>query len=55
MATAVDDGVAGAAPAEAWVDANIYQPLTPSLAGDPSWAIVPRADTNTLPAQLTTP
>ena len=55
MATAVDDGVAGAAQAEAWINANIYQPLYPSLAGDPSWAIVPRTDNNTLPAQLTTP
>ncbi len=55
LATLVDAGVPGAVQAEAWMQANVYQPLLTggSLAADPSWAIVPRTDTNTLPAQPT--
>ncbi len=36
------------------VRANVYQEVTPgAIHGDPKWAIVPRTDTNTLPAQPT--
>ncbi|HEY3908444.1 MAG TPA: hypothetical protein VGM07_00975 [Stellaceae bacterium] len=51
----VDAGVSGAAQAEAWVKANIHDPLVSNgdLPGDPSWAIVPRTDHNVLPAQPT--
>ncbi len=57
LATLVDAGVPGAVQAEAWMQANVYQPLLTggSLAADPSWAIVPRTDTNTLPSQPLTP
>ncbi|HEY3910671.1 MAG TPA: hypothetical protein VGM07_12380 [Stellaceae bacterium] len=57
LATLVDDGAPGAAQAETWVGANVYQPLVAngSLEADPSWAIVPRTDENTLPPRPTSP
>ncbi|HEY3909141.1 MAG TPA: hypothetical protein VGM07_04535 [Stellaceae bacterium] len=57
LAPLVDEGAPGASQAEAWVTANIYQPLAAGgqLASDPSWAIVPRTDTNALPPMPTTP
>ncbi len=53
----VDEGAPGATQAEAWIKAHVYQPLVASgsLAADPSWAIVPRTDHNTLPAQPIAP
>ena len=55
MASIVDNSVPGAAQAEAWIKANVYQPLVANgtFASDPSWAIIPRTDTNVLPAQPT--
>jgi hypothetical protein len=55
LAMMVDHGDAGAAQAWSWFLPNVYQPVTAggSLQWDPKWAIVPRADTNTLPAQPT--
>ncbi len=55
LATLVDEAAPGAAQAETWMQANVYQPLaiSGSLAADPSWAIVPRTDNNPLPAQPT--
>ncbi len=55
LALLVDEGAPGAAQAEAWVNANVYQALVANgqLASDPSWAIVPRTDQNALPPQPT--
>jgi hypothetical protein len=55
MAGLVNAGVSGAAQAEAWLNTNVYQPIlnSGSWAADPSWDIVPRTDTHTLPAVAT--
>ncbi|HEY3910881.1 MAG TPA: hypothetical protein VGM07_13450, partial [Stellaceae bacterium] len=55
LAMMVDHGDAGAAQAWRWFIPNVYQLIGAggSLQWDPKWAIVPRADTNTLPAQPT--
>ncbi|HEY3912275.1 MAG TPA: hypothetical protein VGM07_20675 [Stellaceae bacterium] len=51
----VDEAAPGAAQAEAWVKAHIHDPMVSNgaLERDPSWAIVPRTDRNTLPPQPT--
>ena len=55
LAMAVDHGDAGATQAWRWYRPNVYQMIPQdALQGDPKWAIVPRTDTNTLPAQPTT-
>ena len=54
LAMAVDHNDPGAAQAWGWFAPNVYQGVTPgAIPGDPKWAIVPRTDTNTLPAQPT--
>ncbi|HUC69986.1 MAG TPA: hypothetical protein VMS01_02220, partial [Stellaceae bacterium] len=54
LAMAVDHGDAGAVPAWDWFASNVYQGITRgAIPGDPKWAIVPRTDTNALPAQPT--
>ncbi|HTV44238.1 MAG TPA: hypothetical protein VMF05_02885 [Stellaceae bacterium] len=58
LAPLVDEGAPGAAQAWAWMTANVYTPVLDSgysWTTDPSWAIVPRTDDNTLPPQPTTP
>jgi len=61
LAPLVDQGAVGAAQAWSWVKANVHDPLMaltmpggPAYESDPSWDIVPRTDTNALPAQPTT-
>ncbi len=54
LAMAVDHGDAGATQAWRWYRPNVYQMIPQdALQGDPKWAIVPRTDTNALPAQPT--
>ena len=55
IAMMVDAGDSGAAAAWAWFLANVYHmiPLA-ELSADPKWAIIPRTDTNVLPAIPTT-
>jgi hypothetical protein len=44
----------GAVKAWSWFLTNVYHAIAAgALQGDPKWAIVPRTDTNTLPAQPT--
>lgn len=54
LAMAVDQGLPGAASAWNWYNANDYSLVTgASRSAQPRWAIVPRTDTNVLPAQPT--
>jgi hypothetical protein len=54
LAMAVDHGDAGAERAWRWFVPNVYRAVTPgAIPADPKWAIVPRTDTNPLPAQPT--
>jgi hypothetical protein len=53
MAMLDDAGAPGAAQAWAWMKANVETPAEPALLSAPKWAIVPRTDTNVLPAQPT--
>ena len=60
LAMLVDEGAAGAAQAWQWWTTNVYAIVnSPAAAGGsafdlvPTWAIVPRTDTNTLPPQPT--
>jgi len=57
LAQAVDDGVPGAAAAWAWFQTNVYNVALSAgngtFAGDQRYAILPRTDTNVLPAQST--
>jgi hypothetical protein len=58
LAPLVDEGAPGAAQAWQWMHTNVYQPIAASASpwsSDPSWAIVPRTDTNALPPQPTAP
>ncbi|HEV2100255.1 MAG TPA: hypothetical protein VGR45_15200, partial [Stellaceae bacterium] len=50
LAMTVDQKQPGAAQAWSWWKANVYSKV-PDFANDPKWAIVPRTDTNVLPAQ----
>ncbi len=50
LAMTVDQNQPRAAQAWAWFKANVYSKV-PDFANDPKWAIVPRTDTNVLPAQ----
>ena len=50
LAMLVDQSAPGIAPAWAWWIGNVYSKV-PDFANDPKWAIVPRTDTNVLPAQ----
>ena len=50
----LDDAAApGAAQAWSWMKANVENGAGPALFAAPKWAIVPRTDTNPLPAQPT--
>jgi hypothetical protein len=51
MAQLADQGAPGAAQAWSWLNANVRAVV--SFANDPKWDIVPRTDTNALPAQPT--
>ena len=56
LAPLVDEDAPGAAAAWGWVAANVIPQVAASTVGstwaqDPTWAIVPRADANTLPPQ----
>jgi hypothetical protein len=53
MAMGVDDGVSGAAAADAWLR-GADPTNTPDFAANPHWVIVPRTDNSVLPAQPTT-
>jgi hypothetical protein len=59
IAMQVDEGAPGAARAWSWMRANVYTPeITSTVQSmpwntNPSWLIVPRTDTNALPAQPT--
>jgi hypothetical protein len=54
LAMAADAEAAGAAKAWSWFRSNVYQAIpADDLEWDPKWAIVPRTDPNTLPAQPT--
>jgi hypothetical protein len=55
LATLADEDAPGAAQAEAWMQPNVYAAIGAQWATDPSWAIIPRTDTNVLPPQPTTP
>jgi hypothetical protein len=50
LAMLIDQGAPGAPQAWSWWIANVYSQV-PDFANDPKWAIVPRIDTNMLPAQ----
>ena len=50
MAMLDDAGAPGAAQAWSWMKANVETPAAAGLAAAPKWAIVPRTDSNTLPA-----
>ncbi len=50
MAMLDDAGAPGAAQAWSWMKANVETPAAASLTTAPKWAIVPRTDSNTLPA-----
>ncbi len=52
LAMMVDNGDPGAAQAWSWFVPNVYRAIPAGdLQFDPKWAIVPRTDANTLPAQ----
>ena len=54
LAMMVDHGDPGAAPAWSWFLPNVYRAIPLSdLQGNPKWVIVPRTDSNRLPAQPT--
>jgi hypothetical protein len=57
LALLVDEHAPGAVQAESWIVSNVYRPLiiNGGLATDPSWAIVPRTDHNSLPPEPTSP
>ncbi len=50
LAMLVDEAQPGAVKAWSWWIGNVYSKV-PDFANDPKWAIVPRTDTNVLPAQ----
>ncbi len=50
MAMLDDAGAPGAAQAWSWMKANVETPAAAGLTTAPKWAIVPRTDSNTLPA-----
>jgi hypothetical protein len=50
LAMTVDQNQPRATQAWAWFQANVYQKV-PDFTNDPKWAIVPRTDSNVLPAQ----
>ncbi|HEV2099775.1 MAG TPA: hypothetical protein VGR45_12730, partial [Stellaceae bacterium] len=50
LAMLVDEEAPGAVTAWSWWEANVYSKV-PDFANDPKWAIMPRTDTNVLPAQ----
>jgi len=50
MAMLVDQAAPNITAAWSWWTANVYSKV-PDFANDPKWAIVPRTDTNVLPAQ----